>query len=121
MTMDYGAPGSGVCVVGAGACDMGQSAIQAAHNLHDRWGVPYAGIELTPMIGVNDVNSEKFELKDAATLTAFARTQKLAGVHFWSYDRDRDCPVGGASSTCNSMGNGYAGTMGYVKAFLKAP
>src|SRR5690606_28426281 len=38
MTMDYGAPGPGVCVVNGGLCDMGQSAIQAAHNLHDHWG-----------------------------------------------------------------------------------
>jgi chitinase len=30
MTMDYGAPAPGVCVVRNGLCDMGQSAIQAA-------------------------------------------------------------------------------------------
>src|SRR5262249_19247336 len=58
MTMDYGAPGSGVCVVSGGACQMGQSAIQAAYNLRDKWGVPFTAIELTPMIGVNDVSSE---------------------------------------------------------------
>jgi hypothetical protein len=33
----------------------------------------------------------------------------LAGVHYWSYDRDVDCPAGSASSTCSSMGSGYAG------------
>ena len=38
MTMDYGAPAPGVCVVSGGACDMGQSAIQAAYNLHDQLG-----------------------------------------------------------------------------------
>ena len=42
MTMDYGSPSAGVCVVAGGSCDMGQSALQAAYNLHDDWGVPYA-------------------------------------------------------------------------------
>lgn len=35
-----------------------------------------------------------------------------------SYDRDVDCPAGSASSTCNSMGNGYAGDRGFLKRFL---
>src|SRR5690606_5845265 len=60
MTMDYGAPGPGVCVVKDGLCDMGQSAIQAAYNLHDHWGVPWSNIELTPMIGGNDIQDEHF-------------------------------------------------------------
>ena len=51
MTMDYGSPSSGVCVVANGACEMGQSAIQAAYNLRDKWGVPLSNIELTPMLG----------------------------------------------------------------------
>src|SRR5262249_9141063 len=51
MTMDYGSASQGVCVVSNGACQMGQSALQAAYNLHDHWGVPYQFIELTPMIG----------------------------------------------------------------------
>jgi hypothetical protein len=37
-------------LVSGGACEMGQSAIQAAYNLHDKWGVPYSNIELAPMI-----------------------------------------------------------------------
>jgi hypothetical protein len=93
MTMDYGAPGPGVCVVAGGVCDMGQSAIQAAYNLHDKWGVPYANIELTPMIGGNDVSSEHFELTDADTIVTFAVSHGLAGIHYWSYDRDTDCPA----------------------------
>jgi chitinase len=118
MTMDYGSPSAGVCVVSGGACDMGQSAIQAAYNLHDKWGVPYSNIELTPMIGGNDVSSEQFTLQNADAISQFAIAQGLAGIHYWSYDRDTDCPQGSASATCNSMGTGYAGAHGYLKRFL---
>jgi len=116
MTMDYGSPSAGVCVVANGACQMGQSALQAAYNLRDKWGVPFAAVELTPMIGGNDVAGEQFTLADADTVAAFAIAQKLAGVHHWSYDRDVDCPAGSASPTCNSLGN--AGTRGFLKKFL---
>jgi hypothetical protein len=120
MTMDYGAPSAGVCVVSGGVCQMGQSALQAAYNLHDKWGVPYTAVELTPMIGQNDAAGEKFTLQDADAIAAFAIAEKLAGVHYWSYDRDTDCGAGGASSTCSSMGTGYAGPRGYLSRFLKA-
>jgi hypothetical protein len=116
MTMDYGSASSGVCVVSGGACQMGQSAIQAAFNLHDKWGIPYSAIELTPMIGGNDNTSEQFTLSDADAITRFAASQGLAGIHYWSYDRDVDCAPGSASATCNSIGN--AGTRGYLKRFL---
>ncbi|MGZ5747843.1 MAG: carbohydrate-binding protein [Caldimonas sp.] len=116
MTMDYGSPQQGVCVVAGGICQMGQSALQAAYNLADHWGVPYSGIELTPMIGGNDTQGEQFTLADVDTVASFAAAKKLAGVHHWSYDRDVDCPVGSASPTCNSIGN--AGTRGYLKRFL---
>ena len=116
MTMDYGSPSAGVCVVANGACQMGQSALQAAYNLADHWGVPYSAIELTPMIGGNDAQSEQFTLADADTVAAFAVGRGLAGVHYWSYDRDVDCPPGAASPTCNSIGN--AGTRGYLQRFL---
>jgi hypothetical protein len=120
MTMDYGSASDGVCVVSGGACQMGQSAIQAAYNLHDTHGVPFANIELTPMIGGNDVSSEQFTTGDAATISQFAIAKGLAGIHYWSYDRDTDCAQGSASATCNTMGNGYAGAHGYLKAFLGA-
>jgi hypothetical protein len=116
MTMDYGSASSGVCVVSGGSCEMGQSAIQAAYNLHDHWGVPYGAIELTPMIGGNDVSSEVFTLGDADTIAQFAASQGLAGIHFWSYDRDVDCPPGSSSATCNSYGQ--AGTLGFLRRFL---
>jgi hypothetical protein len=116
MTMDYGAAGPGVCVVAGGHCDMGQSAIQAAYNLHDRWGVPFTAIELTPMIGGNDDSTEHFTLADVDAISTFAGAHALAGLHYWSYDRDVDCAPGPASSTCNSLGG--AGTYGFLSRFL---
>jgi chitinase len=116
MTMDYGSPQAGVCVVSGGICQMGQTALQAAYNLADHWGVPYSAIELTPMIGGNDTQGETFTLADADAITDFALSKKMAGIHYWSYDRDVDCPAGAASPTCNSMGG--AGTRGFLKRFL---
>jgi chitinase len=116
MTMDYGSPSAGVCVVAGAKCDMGQSALQAAYNLHDHWNVPWTNIELTPMIGGNDVAGEAFTLEDADAVAAFAIAKGLAGVHYWSYDRDNDCPAGSASPTCNSLGG--AGTRGFLTRFI---
>ncbi|MBV8760342.1 MAG: glycosyl hydrolase [Deltaproteobacteria bacterium] len=116
MTMDYGSPSAGVCVVSGGQCQMGQSALQAAYNLHDHWGVPWSNIELTPMIGGNDTAGESFTLQDADAVASFAIARGLAGVHYWSYDRDVDCAPGYASPTCNSLGN--AGTHGFLRRFM---
>jgi len=105
MVMDYGEARPGNCVVSAGVCDMGRSAIQAARNLNARHGVPLRRIELTPMLGVNDVVANVFSLDDAKTLARFARENRLAGVHFWSLDRDAPCPadVSGVSSMCSGL------------------
>ncbi|MBB3228896.1 hypothetical protein FHW69_003544 [Luteibacter sp. Sphag1AF] len=119
MVMDYGSGSSAICVVANGTCDMGQSAIQAAKNLQHTYGIPYTQIELTPMIGVNDVSANVFKLADVDTMTAWAVANKLAGIHFWSLDRDTPCGGSGqttASPTCNSM----PGTtpVQYTKRFL---
>lgn len=103
MVMDYGSPGAGVCVVTNNHCNMGQTAIQAAKNLNTKYGVPYNHIELTPMIGVNDVSDELFSLADTDTMVAWAVSNQLAGVHFWSVDRDTPCTQATASSTCSSV------------------
>ena len=116
MAMDYGSPGGGNCVVGAnGECDMGASAVQAAKGTQAQYGIPYDRIEVTPMIGGNDTAGEVFTLQDVATLKSFAAEVGLAGLHWWSLDRDVDCAAGSASPTCNSYGKG--GTLGFAKAF----
>ena len=105
MVMDFGEARPGNCVVSAGVCDMGQSAIQAARNLNARHAVRLQRIELTPMLGVNDVVANVFTLDDARTLARFVRDNGLAGVHFWSLDRDTACPPGvsGVSSMCSGL------------------
>ncbi|MEY2696383.1 MAG: hypothetical protein RL333_521 [Pseudomonadota bacterium] len=118
MVMDYGSPSAGVCVVGSdGLCDMGQTAIQAAKNLVARYGIPYNHVELTPMIGMNDVSNEVFSLKDAATMTQWAKTNGIAGIHFWSVDRDTPCSSAYASPVCSSVSTVPA--WGYTQEFIK--
>jgi hypothetical protein len=80
--------------------------------------VPFANIELTPMIGGNDVQSEHYTLADVDTTMQFALTRGLAGVHYWSYDRDVDCAQGPASPICNSLGG--VGAYGFLERFLAA-
>ena len=105
MVMDYGEAIPRNCVVSAAVCNMGRSAIQAARNVHVRYRVPMSRIELTPMIGVNDVVSNVFTLDDARLLAAFVRDSGLGGLHFWSLDRDAPCEPGAAaiSSVCSGL------------------
>jgi hypothetical protein len=105
MAMDYGPPAPDVCVVQGGHCDMGASALQAARNVHAKYGVPFAQLELTVMIGANDSAANDFTPADAALVAAGARALGLAGLHYWSLDRDRPCPVPapGASALCSSL------------------
>ena len=115
MAMDYGS----ACVVGSsGNCDMGASAVAAAESLHSYFNVPYSSIELTPMIGGNDVTSNIFTLDDVVTVSSYALSKGLGGMHIWSFDRDRDCPPGPALPVCNSYG--VAGTLGFSNAFISA-
>jgi hypothetical protein len=109
MVMDYGPAADKACVVhtvnGKPRCDMGASALQAARNVHEKYGVPYEQIELTAMIGVNDVVENVFTLRDARTVARGVRAMKLAGLHYWSLDRDTPCgkPVAGADPACSTM------------------
>jgi hypothetical protein len=105
MVMNYGDALPRNCVVAAGRCDMGLSSIQAARNFSAAYEVPFDRIELTPMIGVNDVTGNVFTLADAATLARFVRESGLAGVHFWALDRDVRCADDAAivSSSCSGL------------------
>lgn len=105
MVMNYGPANAAHCVVRDDRCDMGASALQAARNLHQRHGVPLSRIALTAMLGVNDVVANVFTPADAATLARGARELGLAGVHYWSLDRDRPCPPDAArvSPICHAL------------------
>lgn len=120
MVMNYGDAVPRNCVVSGGVCNMGRSAMQAARNLNARHGVPFQRIELTPMLGVNDVMANVFTLESARTLARFARDNGLAGVHFWSLDRDAPCPAGvsGVSSICSGLADVPA--FGFSAAFRDA-
>lgn len=117
MVMDFGGPSSSVCVVSNSVCDMGQSAIQAVINLEHTYGIPASKIELTPMIGVNDVSTENFSVANVDTITSYAVANGLAGLHFWSLDRDTPCSQSTASPTCNSVSTSTP--LQYTKEFLK--
>jgi chitinase len=117
MTMDYGVASPYNCVLGVdGSCDMGKSAIKAAMNLHEYYGVPYSRIHLTPMIGSNDTPGEIFNhLDDIDEVSAFILSYGIGGLHHWSFDRDVDCPPGYPTSDCNSYG--LAGPLGFTTRF----
>ena len=105
MVMNYGAAEPRNCVVAMGVCDMGASAIRAVRNFHATYGVPFDHIEVTPMIGVNDVVHNVFGAVDAVVLTRFVRDEGLGGVHFWSLDRDTACAADApaVTGTCNGL------------------
>jgi hypothetical protein len=105
MVMDFGPASGKVCVVRDGRCDMGASALQAARNVHEKYKVPLSQIELTAMIGMNDVVENVFTIDDARSVAAAVTTQGLAGLHFWSLDRDKPCPapMTAADGNCNGL------------------
>ena len=105
MVMDYGTTSAYTCILSGSLCQMALSAEQAVTNLESTYAIAANRIEVTPMIGNNDISDEIFTMADAQTLASFVVINKLAGYHFWSLDRDTPCASGSntsASSTCNS-------------------
>jgi chitinase len=120
MVMDYGPASRKVCVVRKGRCDMGRSALQAAHNVHRKYGIALDQIELTAMLGMNDVVENVFTVADMELLAGAVPRLKLAGLHYWSLDRDTPCPapLPGADATCSGMAGVAAGA--YLRAMNPA-
>lgn len=119
MVMNYGKPSASVCVVRRGRCNMAASALQAARNLHAAQGIPMNRIALTAMIGVNDVTDNVFTPSDATRLARFAQREKLAGLHFWSLDRDRPCPGAAQQVSATCSGLPRPGPLGFARAFAQ--
>lgn len=96
MVMNYGPADARWCVVNKKAkrCDMARSALQAARNVHDKYGIAWRRIALTAMLGQNDVQGNVLSLADATALARGARRLGLVGVHWWSQDRDKPCARG---------------------------
>ena len=101
MAMDYGSANDN-------GGQMGLSAQQAASNTHNQ--VVAAGLSasigVTPMIGINDVNTEIFQLSDANSLLNFANANSyITRLSMWSIARDNgSCPNQGfASPVCSGI------------------
>lgn len=83
MAMDYGTY--------ADSGDMGQDAIDATlATISQLRGLGIdAKVGITPMIGINDVESEVFTVEDANQLMAFAKDNPdIASIGMWSLGRD---------------------------------
>lgn len=105
MVMNYGKPDPRWCVPHRGRCDMARSARQALANVHLKYGLPYHRLAVTVMLGENDVEANVLSPADAAAVARHARRLGLAGLHWWSLDRDRACPAGEPrlSPRCHSL------------------
>ncbi|HLK41778.1 MAG TPA: cellulose binding domain-containing protein [Thermoleophilia bacterium] len=114
MAMDYGSSYTGDM---AGYAE--QAATATAGQIQSVWSSlsnsqALAKVAVTPMIGVNDVNSETFTVADASALASWAKSKNLAWVSFWSATRDGQCSGGAkayADPTCSSIGQS-AGAFG---------
>ncbi len=110
MAMDYGdwaAPSP--------AGKMGDYADQSAQSTHDQLKTVYPNLSdaqlwrmvgITPMIGVNDTQSEVFTVADADIVAAFATRHHIGRIGMWSLTRDQQCPqgvTGSADATCSSI------------------
>jgi len=62
---------------------------QAGRPLGD--GSAWARVGITPMIGQNDVASEKFTIADATAVNQFARAHGVGQLSIWSLNRDSTC------------------------------
>ena len=118
MVMNYGPATAASCVMRQGRCDMAASAAQAVQNLRAKYGLATSQVAVTAMLGVNDVVENIFTPQDAQQLARFAKAQGLAGVHYWSLDRDTPCAQGATavSPACSSLNTVPA--QAYLKAFL---
>lgn len=118
MAMDYGSSFTN---------DMGDYAVQAATSLQTFLKSIYPNqsdaaiwnrIEVTPMIGVNDVSVEQFTLQDADTLRNFANQNHLHGLAMWAMNRDLPCANSTTSPIC-SGGNLQTKPYEYAAHFMK--
>lgn len=81
---------------------MGAIAIQVANAMFSQLSGVFRGqsapvvwrhVGITPMIGINDVPTEKFYVSDAQQLVAFARSQHIGMLGMWQLARDSQCAL----------------------------
>src|SRR4026209_151680 len=115
MAMDYGSANDN-------GGQMGLSAQQAAINTHNQ--VVAAGLSasigVTPMIGINDVNTEIFQLTDAQGLLNFANANSyITRLSMWSVARDNGSCAGQgfASPVCSVISQSNWAFSNFFKPF----
>ncbi len=110
MAMDYGE--SAAPTAGTAAKSMGAYAIQSAESTYAQLTKLYGGygktfgygqLGVTPMLGVNDITSEVFNLADAQAVEDYARTKGLGMIGLWSVTRDTPGPLGVSMYTHSGM------------------
>nr|MCW1957125.1 glycosyl hydrolase family 18 protein [Mycobacterium sp.] len=110
MAMDYGE--SAAPTSGPSAKTMGAYAIQSAEstytqmaNLYKGYGqtFTYSQLGVTPMLGVNDITTEVFNLTDAQMLEDYARAKGLGMLALWSVTRDTPGTLGVSTYTHSGM------------------
>jgi chitinase len=113
MTMDFG-PGEGAAQDMIGTIERALVATQAqVQTLWRGAGLPssaaaaWGHVGATPMIGVNDVTSERFTTKDAEELAKFVKQRGIPRVSIWSLNRDSQC--GGAFAKVGELSNACSG------------
>jgi chitinase len=114
MTMDFG-PGEGAEHDMIGTIERSLVSTQAqVQSLWRAAGLPssasaaWGHVGVTPMLGVNDVTSERFTTKDARELAKFVKARGIPRVSAWSLNRDQQCggafaKVGELSNTCSGV------------------
>jgi hypothetical protein len=106
MTMDYGdsaAPNP--------RGKMGDYSIQAATSLFNQLKTAYGGsqtdaqlwakVGITPMIGMNDVQTEIFDQQEAREVLAFAQSHGISRISIWSLNRDYQNSAGAINHVDN--------------------
>ena len=87
MAFDFGGANPNFCTVVNGACEMGQSAIGAMQAVNQEYGISYGNIEVTLEVPTDD-GGAPFTTSDVNTVCNWIKSNGVAGIHFWSLDRD---------------------------------
>ena len=107
MAMDYGdsAAPPAAQTMGTYAIQSAQSTFNQMTTLFGKYGQTFdwRQVGVTPMIGVNDVESEVFTVADAKALEDFARSKGMGMLSMWSIQRDTPGSLGHASPSASGL------------------
>jgi chitinase len=128
LTMDYGAsrPAALDLVAAAGrAVDATELQLNRAYRRHGLQLTPeslFHKIGITPMIGQNDVPTERLTLSDAKELVQLARDRHLGRISMWSLNRDTACGAQMDPGTVSNLCSGIAQKpLAFTSIFAEVP